>query len=37
MKSIKLAVTALYAAAVVLAAEGSAAGVKWTVPASWKT
>ena len=37
MKSSKTAIVILLAAAVVLAAEGSAPGVKWTVPASWKT
>jgi len=37
MKPIKSLLVLLSVAAVVLAVEGSAAGVKWTVPAGWKT
>jgi hypothetical protein len=36
MKSIRGFLCLLFVAGVVLAVEGSAAGVKWTVPAAWK-
>jgi len=36
MKTLRIATLILLAAAVVVAADGAAAGVKWTVPAAWK-